>query len=291
LLCVIAGIVLAEISLHLHKRPLEDTTDIHQHIAQLFHAPIKDVSITTPDAAILRAWFIQPPNSNGRSVILLHGITDNRIGMSGYADMFLNHGYAVLLPDSREHGESGGNIATYGIRERYDVAQWAQWLRQRIPGCTYLLGESMGAEIGLQATAVTPQLCAAAVESPYSTFRTISYERLGRGSHTSPFFWKTLARPILEVAIFYTRIRYGIYLPNASPLAAVQQSTVPTLLIAGTADQNIPMHHAQELEAACPTHCVLWIVPGAGHGGASTIAYDEFNYRILNWFQSHNKTP
>src|SRR2546430_7508367 len=83
--------------------------------------------------------------------------------------MFLHKGYSVLLPDSRAHGESGGDLATYGITERQDVHLWAELLQQRAPGCVYLFGESMGAAIALQATAVTPHLCAVAVESPYST--------------------------------------------------------------------------------------------------------------------------
>jgi fermentation-respiration switch protein FrsA (DUF1100 family) len=146
----------------------------------------------------------------------------------------------------------------------------------------------MGAAIGLQATAVTPQLCAVAVESPYSTFREISYERLGRPTGVGPLFWRTLGRPILEIAIAYTRVRYGVYLPDADPEAAVKRSRVPVLLIAGTADMNIPMHHAQELQTACPTHCTLWIVPGAEHGGASTVAHAEFERRILDWFRAHD---
>jgi fermentation-respiration switch protein FrsA (DUF1100 family) len=72
--------------------------------------------------------------------------------------MFLNRGYAVLLPDSRDHGESGGTIATCGALERNDVALWSRWLHDRAPGCTYILGESMGAAIALQATAVAPGL-------------------------------------------------------------------------------------------------------------------------------------
>jgi fermentation-respiration switch protein FrsA (DUF1100 family) len=110
---------------------------------------------------------------------------------------------------------------------------------------------------------------------------------MGRGTHTGTLFWQTLGRPILEVAIAYSRLRYGIYLPDADPKAAVEHSTTPTLLIAGTADINIPMHHAHELEAACPPHCTLWIVPGAAHGEASTVAHAEFERRVLDWFDSH----
>jgi uncharacterized protein len=287
--CVIAGIILAENSLHLQKRALGDGSEFRARIQQQFDAGVEDVSVVAADQAVLKAWFVKPPNENGMAVVLLHGITDNRIGISGYGDFFLARGYSVLLPDSREHGISGGPIATYGILERDDVRRWVLWLRERAPGCTYLLGESMGAAIGLQATAVTPKLCALAVESPYSTFREIGYERIGRATHLGPLFWRTLGRPVLEVAIAYSRVGYGIYLPDAEPKAAVEFSQVPTLLIAGTEDINIPPHHAQELEDVCQSHCVLWIVPGADHGGASLVAPAEFQRRILDWFQNHRE--
>jgi len=287
--CIVAGIALAELSIRLHKLPIGDSSAYRARVLQQFHTDVEDVAIAGADQAVLKAWFVQPSNPSGKSVIILHGVTANRVGSSGFAEIFLDQGYSVLLPDSREHGESGGAIATYGVLERDDVRRWVAWLRERSPGCTYLLGESMGAAIGLQATAVMPQLCAVAVESPYATFREISCERLGRGTHLGPLFWRTLGRPVLEVAIAYTRIRYGVYLPDADPKAAVERSHVPALLIAGTADENIPMHHAQELESVCATHCTLWIVPGADHGGASNVAHAEFERRILDWFATHGE--
>jgi len=286
--CLVAGVVLAEISLHLPKRQLGDGSRYRAGVWQEFHVQVQDVSIAASDQAVLKAWFVEPPNPNGKAVVLLHGITDNRIGVSGYAYFFLERGYSVLLPDSREHGVSGGAVATYGILERYDVQRWVAWVRERSPGCTYLLGESMGAAIGLQATAVTLQLCAVAVESPYSTFREIGYERLGHQTGLGTGFWRTVGRPVLEVAIWYAGARYDVNLPMAEPKSAVEVSRVPTLLIAGTADLNIPPHNAVELEKVCASHCALWMVPGAKHGGVSTVAPVEFQRRILDWFQGHD---
>ena len=168
--CLAVGIALAELSLRLHKLPLRATEEHRARIREKFHVEVGDVALTATDGAILKAWFVQPLHPNGKSVVILHGITANRVDSTGFAEMFLRQGYSVLMPDSREHGESGGIIATYGILEKQDVNLWTQWLRQRATGCTYLLGESMGAAIGLQATAVTLNLCAVAVESPYSTF-------------------------------------------------------------------------------------------------------------------------
>jgi len=291
LFSVVAGIGLAELSLRLPKRSPGDGAVYRRRVRRQFDAQVQNVSIRGADGALLNAWFVQPLHPGGEAVILLHGITDNRIGVSGFGDIFLSHGYSILLPDSREHGDSGGRLATYGILERQDVNRWVGWLRQHDSGCTYLFGESMGAAIGLQAAAVTPQLCAVAVESPFSNFREIAFERLGRETHLGPFFWRTAGRPLIEVAILYTRLRYGIRLTDASPRSAVEEAKTPMLLIAGTADHNIPMHHAEELYRDCASHCELWIVKGADHGGASTVAPVEFRTRILGWFQLHDAKP
>jgi len=48
-----------------------------------------------------RAWTIRPHHPNGEAVLLLHGLGDNRIGMTGYAQLLVVHAYTVLLPDAR----------------------------------------------------------------------------------------------------------------------------------------------------------------------------------------------
>ena len=287
-LAIMAGIALAEFSLHLPKMPLYAPETYRVRYERQFDARLRDVSLAAQDGAVLRAWYIAPANPNGRSVVLLHGIGGNRVWLSGYADIFLKRGYAVLLPDSRQHGASGGSIATYGVLERYDVRRWVGWLRARNPGCTYLLGESMGAAIGVEATAVTPQLCAVAVESPFASFRPISIERLGWQTHLGSTFWATAGRPAIEVAFLWTKLRYHVYLPDASPVRAVAHSRVPVLLIAGTRDENIPMHNALEIQQACGKRCALWIVPGADHGAAAAIAPQEFGNRVVRWFAMHD---
>lgn len=281
------GMRLAELSLRIPARPLDYADAFKARLGQVAQAPVHDAVVTAADGVILRGWFVQPAHANGMSVVLLHGVGDNRIGVSGFAEMFARQGYAVLLPDSREHGQSGGAISTYGVLERDDVHRWVTWMQTRAPGCVYLFGESMGAAIALQATPGTPQLRAVAVESPFATFRRIAYERLAWATHLGVPFWRTAGALPIEVAIAYARLRYGVALLKADPEEAVMHSHVPVLLIAGTADRNILMSNARDLEAHCSDHCSLWIVPGADHEGASIAAPTEFQQRILNWFAQH----
>jgi len=285
----LCGAFLAEFTVHLPRRPLRHQARAAAIIKEQYHTVLQDVEVTAVDGVVLRAWYVAPHNWNGETVTLLHGITDNREGVAGFAPMFLDTGYAVLIPDSRAHGESGGTLATYGVKERYDIEKWNEWLQQRSTGCTYIFGESMGAAIGLQATEVVPILCAVAVESPFSTFREIAYDRMAGHTPFGTWFWRTGGRPLIEFALAYARLRYQVDLTAADPEAALKHSRVPALLIAGTADHNIPMRHSAELQRTSASHVQMWVVEGADHGGAVSVSHDEFRQRILNWFREHQR--
>ena len=82
----------------------------------------------------------------------------------------------------------------------------------------------------------------------------------------------------------YARWRYGVILEKASPEDAAAGSRVPVLLIHGSKDDNIPPRHSQRIHARNPAGTSLWIVPGAGHGGAVNAAPAEFEQRLLNCF-------
>jgi predicted esterase len=43
---------------------------------------------------------MRPREANGDAVILLHGVSDNRLGMYGYGKWLLDNHYSVLMPDA-----------------------------------------------------------------------------------------------------------------------------------------------------------------------------------------------
>ncbi len=256
-----------------------------------FHTELQDVSIHAADGVTLKGWYVHPHDFNGNSVILLHGITDNREGVRGYAKLFLEHGYAVLLPDARRHGESGGELATYGIKESDDIHRWVSWMFEHDPPhCIYGFGESYGAALILQSLTAEQRYCAVVAESPFSTAHAMSYERVSGPLHLGPWFGYTLGRPVIWSAVLYARLRYGVELLKPSPLEALTHSTIPVLLIHGENDRNIAPVHSRILAAAAPDHVQLWLVPRAGHTMAWTSAHDEFEQRVLGWFSSHTRS-
>ena len=289
---VVGGVGLGRIALHPPRRAItagEERAD--KAAAAADSANLEDVQLSGEDGATLRAWFLAPRESNGDVVILLHGITDNRLGMFGSGRWLNSYHYAVLLPDARGHGSSEG-LATYGLMEAEDIHRWVSWLEDNYhPRCVYGLGESMGAAQLLQALPKEKRFCAVVAESSFATFREVAYARVGRAFHTGPWLGETFLRPMVDVGFLYVRLRYGLDMEKSSPSDAVAASTTPVLLIHGMEDHNIPPFHSDEIQRRNPSHAVVWKVPGATHTGASQAAPQEFDRRVLEWFSTHPGTP
>ena len=241
---LILAVGLGELAFHPLRVPLDARTSA-EAMTTRFGAVLEDASATASDGARLQAWYARPAKPNGNAVILIHGIGDNRQGMMGFAELFLSQGYAVLVPDSRAQGTSGGGFPTYGVEESKDIRDWFNWLEIRQhPSCVFGMGESMGAAIVLQAVKTTP-FCAVVAESPFASFRQISYIRVGQIFHSGEWLGQYALRPSVELAFIYARLIHGVNLTSASPERSVVGSKVPILLIHRLADDNIPPHQSE----------------------------------------------
>jgi len=286
--CLILAVFLGELAFRPLRVPLRDHHSA-QAVAARFGAVLQNASVSARDGVQLRGWFASPADANGDAVILLHGVGDNREGMGGFAELFLSKGYAVLLPDSRGQGESGGQYPTYGVKETDDVHRWFEYLATRHhPRCIFGMGESMGAAVLLQSVRKEVRFCAVIAESPFASFREIAYVRVGQFVGTGTWLGKVALRPAVEFAFLYGRITRGVSLTDASPEDAVVGSRVPILLIHGLADNNIPFQQSEWIRSHNPADITLWEVPGAGHCGAVSVVPQEFDSRVVRWFSAHD---
>jgi pimeloyl-ACP methyl ester carboxylesterase len=289
-LTFLAGVFLAEVTVRPGRNvqgPEEEM--LVRQAAQREHYELADVALAGRDGAMLRAWSIRPPGGNGNAVLLLHGLGDNRTGMTGYAELLLRQGFRVLMPDARAHGLSGGDLATFGLLETDDIRRWLDWLQQNDhPACIFGLGESMGAVQLLESVQTETRFCAVVAESPFASFREIGYDRVGQRFHTGSWLGRTLLRPIVEFAFVYARLKYKLDFERVSPADAIVRSKVPIFLIHGEVDSNIPVRHADLIVARNPG-VSLWQVPNAEHCGAMSTAPDEFRDKVAGWFVSHEK--
>lgn len=290
ILCSLLAVFVAEGALHPHRRPLLSSQEIQaRNVASNHHAELVNVQIAADDGALLRAWSLRPQQGSGTVVLLLHGLSDNRTGMMSYAELFLQHGFGVLMPDARAHGESGGQLATYGLFEATDIHQWVNWLvREQHPECIFGFAESMGAAQLLQSLSMEQRFCAVAAESPFSGFREIAYDRFGQFFGVGPWVGRYLLRPAIEGAFAYTKWKYGLDLTQVSPEATAANSHVPILLVHGSIDRNIPIRHSWRIVKR-NRGIELWEVAKADHCGAISVAREEFERRVVRFFAAHNQ--
>lgn len=278
-----ASAVFGHLNLHLPRR-LPGTLDSARRLYP--DATWKAVTIMAKDGAALEGWFGQTRERSGRCVVLLHGITDTRSGPLGFAPMFLDNRYDVLLPDSRGHGASGGDLVTYGLLEKDDLLGWVRWVRQAGCRSVYALGESLGAAILLETAGREPVFRAVIAECAFADLQSIAQHRLvGMLPMPGPLAqWS--AGAVVSGAMWYARLRYGLHLDQASPATAIARSKTPTFLIHGLADNKTPPTHAQRLARANPD-ALLWLVPGAGHTAAARTDPAAFQARVLQFFAAH----
>jgi hypothetical protein len=245
----------------------------------------EDFNVRAPDGVQLRGWKIRPTSPNSDWVLLMHGVSDNRTGVLGPAEFLLRHGFSVVMMDSRAHGVSGGTMATYGWKERYDTVAInnALYSTEKVRHL-YALGVSMGASIALQSAAIDPRIERVVAEDPFANLREVSYDYAGM--ELSPLLGKTIFRPVTIIALHQAEKEGGFKADDVSPEKAVAERPFPILLICGTRDHRIPCRHAERIYKAALGPKELWIVKGARHASALGYAPAEYERRVIAFFGS-----
>jgi len=281
--CVVTPILVTEGALHIQMRPRPDGHEADA-IARGSASTWEPASVTAADGVVLDGWLFTPREPNGSDVIVLHGVGDTRIGMAMHASYLLRAGFTVLMPDLRGHGSSGGSVISYGIRESGDVHAWADWfLQQRPIEHLYGLGQSMGAAILLESLPGEPRFRALVADCPFDSFEHVAYYRLDHESGLG--HWASW--PVVQTGLLYTRLVYGLDLRQASPIAGMRSTSVPILLIHGTADDHIPPEESGAPHALNPQSTTLWLVADAAHIASLSTSPQEYARRVVEWFRAH----
>jgi len=272
--------------MNLNPMRLEQTADMLKRTG----ATKEDFQVRAPDGVELRGWKVRPTAPNGDWVLVFHGISDNRTGCLGHAEFLIRHGYSVVLMDSRDHGESGGTLATYGWKERYDTVSItdALYAAEKVRHL-YALGVSYGAAIAVQSAAIDPRIEAVAAEDTFSNMREVSYDYAG--AHAGSWLGKSVFRPASMVAMHSVEKEGGFKPEDVSPEKAVTARAFPILLICGTSDFTIPYRHSERIYKSAAGPKELWIVQDAGHAAALGQAPAEYETRVVTFFEKFPGNP
>jgi pimeloyl-ACP methyl ester carboxylesterase len=126
------------------------------------------------DGVSLKGWQCRASTARRGTLVYLHGVADNRTSGTGVVERFVKRGFDVVAYDSRAHGESEGDVCTYGFFEKRDLRRVLDTVG---PGPIVLVGTSLGAAVALQEAARDPRVTAVVAAETFSDLRTVAIER------------------------------------------------------------------------------------------------------------------
>ena len=247
----------------------------------------ENIVINSPYGYSLSGTFIPNPAASTKTVVFLHGFMENRSAGLNYLSIYLQSGFNILLVDSRDHGESGGDSVTWGNLEKYDLDQWISWVNQRIPhGIIGVHGISMGAATALlhaELNESNKRVAFYIADSSYSDFETLLEFQINR-------FVNSTGLDISRILLQYTNIVSYLHsrstLQDASPLKAVEHVTTPILYIHGDADELVPAFMSLELQEATKGPSEVFIFTNSTHGSAIFDNHKLYKQIVQNFIKA-----
>lgn len=200
--------------------------------AQPVLPPAEVITIEATDGKRLVADFYPAPADNAPSIVLLHQLYTTRASWHDVIPYLHDAGYAVLTPDLRGYGQTGGAIDWR--KAQTDTTLWIDWLRahpQTNDNQLSLIGSSMGANLAVIG-------CADDITA-----------NPDNGCNTA-------------IAISGGRNYFG-YTPLAPALDTLESR--PILLITAERD-GYPALAAEELPTDAPGTVAVWWLEGNAHG-------------------------
>lgn len=237
--------------------------------------------ILSHDGLTLRADVLDAENAVG-TVLLIHGYRST--GLSDFATVFRfyhEHGYNIVVPDERACGKSDGRYITLGILERHDCKRWTEWIAQEYGSGLpiFLDGISMGAATVLMATAlnlpanVRGVIADCGFTSPWEIVRSVL-----KATGGLPMF------PFAYAAELYARLFAKFSFRAASTVEAMKICQIPVFFAHGRADRFVPYAMSKEAFRACTAKKEFFTVDDAEHGMCYLLEKEEYERRILRFF-------
>lgn len=248
---------------------------------QAFGLAFENVTLQSRDGVTLRGWFL-PAARSETAVLLVHGVGSNRGDVLSVAQFLHRVGFAVFAFDLRGHGDSSGHTTSFGVYEARDVEAAAAYLRAR-PGVrrVAVYAFSMGGSAVLHAVGDNglPGVRSFILDSTFAEFEPLAREQMA-------FLPDSVARPLLAIISFCTRLELGVGLRDIAPRRFIGRiAPRPLLLIHGSADTLIPPIQARWNFAAAQAPKQLYLIPGANHCEGWRVAAEDYEKRVVSFLR------
>ncbi|HEY8669131.1 MAG TPA: alpha/beta hydrolase [Tepidisphaeraceae bacterium] len=221
--------------------------------------PFQRVTFQAMDGTRLVGWWIpaldrprkglQRAAAGNRTVIVCHGLGSNKSNQLILARELVPNGFNALVFDFRAHGESAGQITTFGDKETSDVLGAVRWVRSTHPKESekiFGVGASMGAAALITAAADSSTegqaIDAVAVYGTFDNLQSLT-RSVADTYFTPPVAWLTV-----HVGMPMACLQTGSDLTHFSPARAIARIWPrPVMVIHGQRDEIIAFDHGVNL--------------------------------------------
>ncbi|MBI2658539.1 alpha/beta fold hydrolase [Candidatus Woesearchaeota archaeon] len=270
LFLIIFSLLIFFMSIH----PQKIITDL---IPSDFGLKYEEVAFKSTDGINLNGWFL-PNNKTKATIIVMHGYPADKANLLGISE-FLAKDFNVFLFDFRSFGESEGKYTTAGYLERNDLLGAINYL-QKEKNITKigLYGFSLGGAVALMANH----------ENVKAIVADSAYARLSHMVRHMYRIFFVLKYPLAYLTKLYGMLFLRINLDDASPADNIKNIKIPILLIHAEKDSQIPISESYLLHDA-NKKAELWIVENAEHGMSHSINPEEYEKKVVGFFEGNLK--
>ena len=242
------------------------------------------ITMTSHDGLKLVAYFLPAEGEGNKILILMHGYRNKGIvwDFANLVKFYHDMGYHLLVPYQRAHGESEGKYICFGVKERYDLVQWTEYMAGRFGGkCNiFLAGISMGCATVLMAAGLKlpKQVKGLIADCGFTSPWDILAHVLKRDFHLPKF-------PFLYVADYICRAKAGFHFQECSVVDSMKWNRIPVLFIHGGKDEFVPARMSQMNYDACGAEKEIFIVDRAAHGTSNLVEPEAYRQKVIGFME------
>ncbi|MEJ5029541.1 alpha/beta hydrolase [Comamonas sp. MYb69] len=243
------------------------------------------VEIATSQGMV-RGWYAAGTPGQG-AVLLLHGVRADRRAMLPRALALHARGHGVLLIDLPAHGQSDGEMLSFGPREGLGIAAALAWLQAQQPAeKVAVIGASLGGAGLLMADLLQPP-DAVVLEAVFPSMEAAVDNRVR--AVLGPL--APLAPIATSLLLWQMPLRLGLDPYQLRPLDRLAAWTRPVMVLGGTEDRYTPPAETRQMaEAASQAQQsaqLLWLVPGAAHVDLHQFAPQAYAAQVFGFLRAH----
>ena len=252
-------------------------------IDRLEETPFEEVTVKSYDGLKLYGRYYDRGNPCVIE-IAFHGYHGHAIrDFCGGASIQQKGGISSILVDQRSHENSEGSSVTFGLKERYDVITWINYVRNRFGDNVRIIltGVSMGAATVLMACelGLPENVVGIIADCPFSSAREIIMRVT---SHK-----KLPVKPTYFLIKLSAKIFAGVDIEKTSAVEAVKHTKIPVLFIHGDDDRLVPYSMGKQIYEACASDNKQFLtVHGAGHGLSYFVDTYEYTKTVTDFIKS-----